>query len=92
MPPCTWIADRALPMAASSASSLAPPTARSTSWPGVHPVAAASASTTSGWSARQAAACNAARATSARTSMSAHMCLMAWKVPIGVPNCWRSLA
>ena len=86
------MAARALPSAASSASSLAPPTDRSTSWPGVHPATAASASTTSGASARQAAACTAARATSARTSMSAHMCLMAWKLPMGVPNCWRSLA
>ena len=34
----------------------------------------------------------AAFASSARTSMSAHMCLTAWNVPIGRPNCSRSFA
>ena len=78
--------------AASSASSLAPDTRALEQLPGVQPAAAASAAATSGASARQAAACTAARATSARTSMSAQMCLTAWKVPIGLPNWWRSLA
>ena len=32
------------------------------------------------------------RATSVRTAMSAQRCLIAWNVPIGLPNCWRTLA
>ncbi len=78
--------------AASSASTFAPNTLRSSIWLGVQPAASASASTTSGASKRQAAAWTAARATSDRTSMSAHMCLTAWNEPMGLPNCCRSLA
>ena len=83
---------RALANAASSASSLAPRTARSSNSAASHPATSASASATSGASTRQAAACTAALATSARTSMSAHMCLIAWKPPMAWPNWWRPLA
>ena len=79
MPPWTWMEVLPFLMAASAARSPAPAAARS-------------ASPTSGWSMVTAAACTAARAVSAATSMSAHMCFTAWKDPMGLPNCSRCLA
>ena len=43
------------------------------------------------WAARAASEA-ATSACSARHSISAHRCLMAWKLPIGLPNCSRTLA
>ena len=49
------------------------------------------------WSSSASAAARAASAAatdvcSERSSISAHMCLMAWKLPIGLPNCSRTFA
>ena len=41
---------------------------------------------------RLAASPAATAACSERSSISAHMCLMAWKLPIGLPNCSRTFA
>lgn len=61
---------------------------------------AASAAAIENWFSSAAPAAPAARAASyaatsacsARHSISAHRCLMAWKLPIGLPNCSRTLA
>ena len=42
--------------------------------------------------AARAASAAATSACSARHSISAHRCLTAWKLPIGLPNCSRTLA
>ena len=42
--------------------------------------------------AARAASAAATDACSLRSSISAHMCLIAWKLPIGLPNCSRTLA
>ena len=42
--------------------------------------------------AARAASAAATEACSERRSISAHMCLMAWKLPIGLPNCSRTFA
>lgn len=60
-------------------------------------VLAASAAAMENWDASPSAAARAASeaatsACSARHSISAHRCLMAWKLPIGLPNCSRTLA
>ena len=41
---------------------------------------------------RPSASAAATAACCERSSISAHMCLMAWKLPIGLPNCSRTLA
>ncbi len=82
MPPSTWMQSLALAWAASI------------------PEAAATAAATDSCSAESCPDSPAARAASAadtdtcseRSSISAHMCLMAWKLPIGLPNCSRTLA
>ena len=79
MPPSTWMQSRALTFAASM------PTAAAT--------AAAMASCES--SESEAALAASAAATLLcweRRSISAHMCLTAWKLPIGLPNCSRTFA
>src|SRR5271169_2478391 len=49
-------------------------------------VAAATANSAAASSARRAASRAVASASSTRTSMSAHLCLTAWKEPMGRPN------
>ncbi len=61
------------------------------------PMPAARAAAIESWSASLSAAARAASAAatsacSARHSISAHRCLTAWKLPIGLPNCSRTLA
>ncbi len=46
----------------------------------------------SGLATAAAASLAATEICSERSSISAHMCLMAWKLPIGLPNCSRTFA
>ena len=79
MPPSTWMQSRALHLAASM------PTAAATA-AAMDSCAASSSATALAASAAATAVC------CARSSISAHMCLTAWKLPIGLPNCSRTFA
>ena len=52
-------------------------------------MAAACGSSSGRSAAAQSANADAERAPSSRSSMSAHLCLIAWNEPIGRPNCSR---
>ena len=79
MPPSTWMQSLALAFAASMPMAAATAAAMDSCRSSASPTAlAASAAAT--------------EACSERSSISAHMCLMAWKLPIGLPNCSRTFA
>ena len=79
MPPSTWMQSFALALA--------------NSMPAAAATAAAIDSCASSEPSAARAASPAATATcSERSSISAHMCLTAWKLPIGLPNCSRTFA
>src|SRR5262245_10920524 len=78
MPPWFWMLSVAFESAALLASAFAIATCRAT------PSSPSSSAT--------AAYVTIARATSTRTAMSAQRCLIAWNVPMGLPNCRRTLA
>lgn len=81
MPPCTWMQSCVHRWAAAGASVAATAAANSTS--GEAPRASSRA---------RAASHTAAVARSVSAIISAHLCLMAWNWPIGLPNCSRIFA
>ena len=89
MPPCTWMQSCVHRWAAAGASVAATAAANSTLEPVVSQLfwSASRAS-----SKARAASQTAAVARSVSAIISAHLCLMAWNWPIGLPNCSRILA
>ena len=79
MPPSTWM--QSLVLACADSMPVAAATAAAME-------SCASASPAAAWAASAAAT----EICSERSSISAHMCLIAWKLPIGLPNCSRTFA